>query len=187
MSVKTFKEIIDEHSSPRIYFSSKVPQRGDIKAGFDTHYGSIINRIQDNQFMGSHFLGVQISTIDFIYLYRLSRRGYQFLHHYDTSHLRNSVITNIIFNQDLSTKDRSLMITWIWYYYWFMKSEGAINNLTHNVCYELEEMIKLILQKEYTIYRQANTSEAVNLLRARLRAEGLVNLATSPRGINFRR
>lgn len=188
MLLTTMDQLIETHRSPRLYFAGKMKEKDEIKRWLDTHLSTV------NEYVGtftptdgSSFFGVTTTRPDFVYLLRTSRRGLQYVHHYDSAHLRNSIIANVVLNENLSEKDRMSTTSWLWYYFWFMRSEDNINNLTHNVCYEIEEMIKLILLKENRLYKDTNTREAVQLLRGKLRSEGIVNLTNRSKGINFRR
>lgn len=129
---------------------------------------------------------VRIDGMDFRFLFRRSRQNFGFVQDYDTSHLRNSVIANSMLKEEIQMKDRLDMVMFVWYYYWFFKDRRDINNLTHNVCFEIEEMIKLIIQKELTLYRTYNTAEILQSLRWRLSAERLLG-SERRSSINFRR
>lgn len=188
MVLTTMSQLTEQHRSPRLYFADKMTQKEEIKQWIDTHFSHVNQYLEGfNPISDCSFFSVTTSVPDFNYLMRVSRRGTQYVHHYDAAHLRNSIIANVVLNENLSEKDRMSTTSWLWYYFWFMRSEDNINNLTHNVCYEIEEMIKLILQKENRLYREANTREAVQLLRGKLRSEGIVNLTNRSMGINFRR
>lgn len=181
-------QVIERHRSPRLYFADKIEQKQEIKQWIDAHLSHVNQYLEGfNPISDCSFFAVTTLDPDFSYMMRVSRRGLQYVHHYDAAHLRNSIIANIVLNENLSNKERMTTTSWLWYYFWFMRSEDSINNLTHNVCYEIEEMIKLILQKENRLYREANTREAIQLLRGRLRSEGIVNLTNRSKSINFRR
>jgi len=188
MVLTTMSQLTEQHRSPRLYFADKMEQKQEIKQWIDTHYSHVNQYLEDiNPISNCSFFAVTTSVPAFSYMMRISKRGHQYVHHYNTAHLRNSIIANVVLNENLSDKERMTTTSWLWYYFWFMRSEDNVNNLTHNVCYEFEEMIKLILQKENRLYRETNTRKAIQLLRGRLRSEGIVNLTNISTSINFRR
>lgn len=110
---------------------------------------------------------------------------------YDEVHLRSSVILHCLFGKYPTLKNKLDTTVFIWYYYHFINKKAAatIKDLTHQVCFELEEAIKIIIKKELTAYRAYNTTEIIACLRHRLASERLSNMGGTPinRGINFRR
>jgi len=108
---------------------------------------------------------------------------------YDAIHLTYSLTTHFLF-ADYPMKDKLDAIVFTWYYYWFMHRDKDVGDMTHNVCFQLEEMIKTVMTKEYTLYKDYKTAEAIAALRARLASERLVNMASTSvpsKGVNLRR
>lgn len=190
MEVLELQDFIkDEVTTPRLYFATRMDDRATIIENTKLKKKSVLSQIKDTS-NTEPFLVVKNKNE--IYIVRNNNKG-NLVGDYTTNYLTNSVITNIIFGGGkygtfpANMKSRLDSSSFIWYYYWFINSDKDLTNITHNTCFQIEEMIKQILNKELTLYRTFPTGEAVTGLRTRLASERLVNMGIGARGINFRR
>ena len=125
---------------------------------------------------------------EYRFAFRKREQDFNWIENYDLAHFRNSVITNILFGPNQGEiKDRLDKIIYLNYYYRFMKREEKIDDLTQNTCFELQEIIKVIIDKELTLYRNQPTVQAIDAVRWRLTSERLSLLANRPSTVNFRK
>lgn len=188
MRIQGLLEFLTEIGTPRLYFGRIIQDRDKVKEEVITQKTRLLS-ITSPDTMPS-FLAVNLDrNEDCVHILRNDQTSLRLLADYVPSYLISSLLLNIMFNQSnlLETRDRLNMITFSLYYYCFLKSTRDLSDLTHNVCFEIEEMIKVILEKELTRYRSFNTSEAVSSLRQRLASERLVNMGNQSRGVNLRR
>lgn len=177
---------------PRLYFQSKIPNRAAI---IDE-----LNRMRSDiaiYLAGSH-AALNIAPVNVVDIYDNEnssskcvhlvrfKDGYRFICDYEEPHLNYSLTINYMFNNTYSMRERLDAIVFTWYYYIFLKTNKKMPEIIHNVCFQIEEMIKNIIQKELTVYRDFNTAEAITALRQRLANERLGNMG-EPKGINIRR
>jgi hypothetical protein len=189
MVIKDYFEVVDEvKSQSRNYFYQLMENRENIIASFEKNKLKMKMVIADKWKElpdGKSFLVIIDNGFPFIF----RRRGqdFYFLVDYDLAHLRNSVIANILLNEEVSLKIKLDRIIYLYYQYWFLKKKNTtIDEITHNVCFELQEIVKLIIEKELTLYRLYPTNTYLEGLRIRLTSERLVSLARA-QIINFRK
>lgn len=171
----------------RTHFTNLMEKREEMFDEFNLNRSVLATYVADNwEDLPIGFLALEYK--DMIFIIRKRARDFFWITDYDTNHLRNSLIANILLDETLSMKDRLDRIVYIYYYYWFLRKrdETTIDNITHNVCFELQEIIKLLIQKELSVYRNYNTVELVNAVRWRLASENLLLMARTS-SINFRR
>lgn len=190
LQLTTFLDKMD--STPRLYFHNRLNYREDISQNFLTKTNSMYLLVQQNMTAPvdvSPFVAIELNSGDFKdcgHVVRNDITDPRLVIKYTAKYLTSSLLLNIMFNPSFTTKSKLDQITYVWYYYFFMSDKDLVN-ITHNVCFQLEEMIKQIITKELGIYRNFNTADAVAALRLRLASERLVNMGSTSKGINFRR
>lgn len=110
----------------------------------------------------------------------------RFVDSYELKHLYSSIITHIILNdeKDITTIVRSSV--YLLYYYWFFKGKN-IQQITNNVCADLEAIIELMLRRQYTTYKEKDVATPTDYLSMKLRSERLVSSSKTPSTVNLRR
>lgn len=183
VEVPSLKDFLENNNyTARLYFNNRISDREKAK--------STIVEIPtvSNPLNLSPFLVLNDSAAPIVHLIRNKNEVLTFIKDYNTSHITSSLIANILFgDSSVSTKTILDSIVFTWYYYWYILTDWDISNITHNVCFQLEEMIKTLIMKELTLYRKYNTAEAIRILRQRLNSERLVNLGSLPLTVNLRR
>ena len=180
----------------RTYFQNRASDKTKIREALEQNKEFVLRYMKNSQ-AGLNASPVNCVILDPGYddtncahLIRLKpNEGSVMVVDYDVSHLTYSLTTHFLF-ADYTMKDKLDAIVFTWYYYWFMHRDKDVADMTHNVCYQLEEMIKMVMTKEYTLYKDYKTAEAIAALRTRLAAERLVNMASTSvpsKGVNLRR
>lgn len=187
---KPLNEFITEVGTPRVYFGQRTDIRETVTDDSITKRNQLIRACKPHH--NVPFLAVKLDSAtapDCIHIVRNDPTKIRLIADYVPTYLTSSLIKNILFAPvSYDTKARLDVIVFSWYYYWFVKSDKDITNITHNVCFQLEETIKTILDKELTLYRAFETAEAISALRFRLSSERLVNMGGgTARGVNLRR
>jgi hypothetical protein len=128
-----------------------------------------------------------INHSGFSFPLRVKKGDFVWVANYEVSHMRNSIIAHILVREDEgSIKNRLDKIIYLYYHFWFMKKEADIDSITHNVCFELQDIIKQLIDKELTLYRPYQTSQLIDSVRWRLSSENLLLMARLPT-LNMRR
>jgi len=110
----------------------------------------------------------------------------KFVNQYYLRHLYSSIIHNVVLSDDKKIATVVRSSTYILYYYWFFK-EKTIKEISVNVCADLEAIIKLMIDRQYTTYMNKDISYFVDILSLRLRNELLLNSTNDRIGVNLRR
>lgn len=183
--------LADIDTTPRLYFHSRIENRETILSRIIGHEIEIkqnpVVHLPTSE--TNPIIAVDLDSTDPLDCVHLIRNQSEpkLIKDYVPSYLTSSLLHNVMFCESIGIKYKLETIMFTWYYYWFITSNKDITNITHNVCFQLEEMIKQIINKELGIYRGYNTADAVASLRLRLSSERLVNMGSTSKGINFRR
>ena len=110
----------------------------------------------------------------------------KFVENYELKHLYSSIIAHIILLGDKTTTTVVRSSIFILYYYWFFKGK-SIGEISANVCADIESIIKLLIDRQYTTYKDKDISTPVDMLALRLRNEKLLGNSKLPKTINLRR
>jgi hypothetical protein len=184
MTIQGLNEFLKEkQTTSRVYFSSKIPNRQKI---IDESTKIIPELSKEVSTIFTHYKFIVCYNNDnLVHIFR-GNKGNSVLE-YVPSYLINSLLLNVMFVDTMSMKEKLDQVVFIWYYHQFMKTNKDITDLTHRVCFQLEEMIKTVIEKEVTIYRNYDTSEIVAALRGRLSSERLVNMGVGKtKNVKFR-
>lgn len=188
MKAERLPKFLEGITTPRQYFDARFQNRQQCLNEYNNSKEAIEEYAKEQHLPGGNLIAVQMDQgVDIAHVVR-GEKFTSVVEHL-SNHLLNALIQHIIQSTAISMKARLDNVVYTWYYYWFLRYDNkSITGLTHNVCYQLEEMIKTILAKELTLYRTANTAEMVSALRMRLSSERLVNMGTNSlnKGINFR-
>ena len=145
--------------------------------GLNEHQLKCYYIINDSSFIFPHMIKVSSARKSELFKYVCD---------YDTIHMYNSLISNILLNPLIEEHNKIYHTAFILYYFWFMNPHmNSIEQVTRAVCCDFEAMIKIIIDKEMTIYKDFNTNQAVTILRDRLRSERILISYNS--NINFRK
>lgn len=109
---------------------------------------------------------------------------------YNPSHIRSSIIKTVLLDGSGDIQQRIDRALYILYSYWFCNKllimetlgTGVLSNnfeeVTHNVCIDMENIIATIIDKGFTLYKDyIITVELVEKLRERLMSEKLMNMS----------
>jgi len=187
IQLKDILESIDSLS--RNYFSKLIVKRETILSEFNNNKAAMAKMISDDwsNIKKGEYLAIQDGEDGFPFVFRKnSTTAYKWIENYDPVHLRNSVIANILLPSNFELKDRLNQIVFLYYQYWFLKLDATIDTLTHNVCFELQELIKLLIDKELTLYRKAPTEQYLSALRMKIMSEKLLMMGNK-KTINLRK
>ena len=173
--------------SARLYFQTRIDDRDSIIHSFDTTLrGQLLQFLTGTTVQLNYSPIYAITDNNFVYLAR-NKGLWGLVCDYEVPHLGFSLITHYLFNNAYPIKERVDAMVFTWYHVLFMKSPLKINDLTHNVCFQIEEAIKIILAKELTTYREFNTADVIAALRNRLASERFVNMGGQSTGVNLRK
>lgn len=182
-SVDYFLREIAKTTSIRSYFSSLLPLR-------DRTLGALHTIPQQTAPISSQLypFGVihDLEDKSCVHVARLTVNDTKLIGTYESPYLRNSIISNVFFKWAEDMKKKMDTAVFSLYYYIFLQTD-ELNDLTHNVCYEMEEMVKVIIKKETSLYRNYDTLEIISELRRRISSERLLNMGYTNKNINFRR
>jgi len=189
MQIIRFDEIMEDiGSSIRSHYINILPQRQAIVEIFSSKNLEMREFIVDNWdrvLSSGPYTFIEHSGMTFPL--RAKKASIIWIANHEVPHMRSSVIANILVKEDEgSIKDRLDKIIYLYYHFWFMKKEADINSITHNVCFELQDIIKQLIEKELGLYRQYNTSALIDAVRWRLSSENLLLMARVP-SLNMRR
>lgn len=188
MKLVTLDEVLSEIGSQSRYHFQNLNRLG-LMAVFTRDNEPMREFIASNwsSLMGSSpYLAVEHDGYRFSF--RKRERDFNWIENYDLAHFRNSLIANILFGPEQGEmKTRLDKIIYLNYYYRFMKREEKIDDLTQNTCFELQEIVKVIIDKETTLYRNQPTAQAIDAVRWRLTSERLLLLANRPSTVNLRK
>ena len=181
--------ILDIGSQSRCYFEN-LDRSNFIKIKQDNN-AEMIRYIADSwndpaNVSASHLI---LTHNDCNFLFTKTCRHFSWIEYYHNMHFRYSLIINILLNDNYGTMKHKLdSLVYSLYYYRFIKHEDKINNLTQNTCFELQELIKILIDKENTTYKHYQLAPIIDAIRLRITSERLPLLASkSPATINFRK
>lgn len=181
ITVDTFLEEV-KPTSIRSHFKRILPIRNELINSVPIH-----EVLQPDASLHSPFVvAIDTDKPSYLNVARLTTREVRPIAHYQLPYLRNSIISNVFFKWPEEMKKKLDVAVFSLYYYIFLQTD-KLNDITHNVCYEMEEMVKTVIKKEMTLYREYNTLEVITELRARISNERLLNMGWINRNINFRR
>ena len=102
---------------------------------------------------------------------------------YESRHLRNSVVKSLLVQENVTMLIKMNNLTYVLYYYSFFKCPNPID-ISLNVITDMENIIRMIIDKDLTLYRNVNTRELLYCLDWKLREEKMTKAAYA---INLRR
>lgn len=191
MKIISLNEVIEDvGSQSRLHFNGLLEKRANLVSFFQSENLKMRELIANEwrdlpiRFPKEPYLVVQN---EYNFVFRKGSQDFTWLENYDPVHFRNSLLINLVFKDSEDSAIRLNKAIYLLYYHCFMRKEDLIDNLTQSVCFELQELIRLLIEKDTTVYRQYNTSIALDALRWRLTSERVTLLAKGPAPINFRR
>lgn len=176
--------------SLRRHFADLLKERDSCLAILNTNNQQMVQFITYNWEMIKNLDGPFPVLINsrFAFPFRIKRNEFIWIHNFDIVHLRNSVITNILLPETSSRNFKHALnkVLYIFYHYWFIKKNASIDDLTRSACFELQELVKMIMERELTIYRNYTTAPLIEAIRWRV-AEENIYLLTKNRTLNMRK
>lgn len=166
--------------STRSYFKSKIQEVESIKSwytgialGVDEPFRSM--NILCRQTIDNGYRIIISDSLPIPYVFKYKGKTIKSLHEYGTVHIQSSMIRSILLDGDGDLESRINRMTYILYNYW-MLHKTTIQEVTFNVCVDIESIISTIIDKGLTLYREYTiTGEIVDKLREKLLNEKLLN------------
>lgn len=108
------------------------------------------------------------------------------IRNYEIRHLKNSIIRSLLIleNSHLDLRTKMNCMCYVLYYFHFIKCHNP-EDISASVIDSIQSIIRLILEKNLTLYRNINTRELLYSLDWKLKEEKMNKAAYS--GINLRR
>lgn len=117
----------------------------------------------------------EILKMPFIFKYK--NRGLTPLFKYAERHVKSSIIRSVLLDGDGDSDRRINRTLYVLYHYWFFKTK-TIQEATHNVCIDIENIISSLIDDGFTVYKEYTiTNELVEKLREKLMSEKLLNMS----------
>lgn len=111
------------------------------------------------------------------FLFKYKNRGLNPLFKYFSKHVKSSVIKSVLLDGDGDIDRRINRTIYILYHYWFFK-KNTIQDITHNVCIDIESIISAFIDEGFTTYKDYTiTNAVVDKLREKLMSEKLLNMS----------
>ena len=130
------------------------------------------------------------------YLIKVKEGSFKCVENYNKKHLINSIIRNILLQNYITdvgcndsvtlVKAHALIYTAYYFVYSICKSVPNIKNITENVKYLLGDIIKVMIDKELTLYRNhLEIGEFIDIMQVRMNIEVFHNKDDGRHGINL--
>ena len=165
----------------RSIFKEQLPNIEAIRSWYDG-----ICRGQDGEYREMNLLctqtidnGYRIILADNLpipFVFKYKGQFIKSLDKYEDKHIQFSVIKTVLLDGDGDIESRINRAIYILYNYWFFHKQ-SINDITHNVCVDLENIIANLINKGLSTYREyIITNDLVEAIRDKLASERLMNL-----------
>ncbi len=184
------KVIEDIGSQSRLHFQDLILKREELLRFYTANNEAMREHIAANwNNLAGEKPFLVVENEGYRFSFRRRERDFNWIENYDLAHFRNSLVANILLGSDQGEmKARLDKVIYLSYYYRFMRKDDSIDNLTQNTCFELQEIIKQMIEKETTLYRNYPTAQTIDAVRWRLTSERLLLLAGGkPSSINLRK
>lgn len=113
-------------------------------------------------------------------------RTISYPHTYIYNHFKNSVMRDIIKNNEREEKYKLNQTVFSLYYYWFFRKDN-IEDVGASVYTTLEDLIESVIGKVNTLYKDHNPDQLIEDLRWRLKVEKLNSTGEQRVSMNLRR
>lgn len=187
MKIITLDTVMEEvGSQSRLHFAGLMEKRPQILEKLETE-GITMRELIASSWRELTKEPYQVVENSYNFVFRKGSSDFCWLQVYDSVHFRNSLLINMVLKEQEESASKLNKVIYLLYAHNFMRKEMLIDDLTQSVCFELQELIRLLIEKETTVYRDYSTAQAIEALRWRLTSERVTLLARGPASINFRR
>lgn len=194
MKLVSLETTVNDVGSPRDHFLKLKEHRDSIIAKLDPYTDKLDTAALSVEIVKYLAKGFEVfaSIVDEELAYPmvvrtdLNKKSVVFFHTYDWIHAQSSIIRNVLLHRTMSVRTKINYTLYLLYYYWFLRVPNySDTELQEKVCLELENIIKTLILKEATVYRNFNVTRIVAALKFRLSSERLS--LESKSSINFRK
>jgi len=194
MEFTLLKQFVTQNENARLYYNSILNQRKELSSNLkgvinlwhvtqqEIHYTLQKDLPESYVKFNNDYLVIQgFSGVNSMIVKSSgtqSKLEFREITSYTTNHLRSSIIKNILLSTNYMgvahiSKDILFML---YHYYFYRRNENdrdAINDIASSVVCELENLIKVLIEKQDTIYRGKDISVIVPYLVNMVRMENI--------------
>lgn len=178
--------------NPRVYFNAKILDKDKIKQTIYSYKllePEILNTYKQFKLplVDSTSIVVSSPEIPMFLLYKYSKEILQNIYFYNHSHLKSSIIKELLHRTTYSTNymdpaQNAVMILYYWNFF-----QNITGNLCNSVIIDLEDIIATIIKKENTLYKLYKTDPILEALQFKKTAIKIMLDNSKKPNINFRR
>ena len=111
------------------------------------------------------------------FIFKFKGKGLNPLFKYAPKHIKSSSIKSILLDGEGDIDRRINRMLYVLYHFWFFRKD-TIQDITHNVCIDIESIITALIDDGFTVYKEyIITNDLVEKLRDKLTTEKLLNIS----------